>query len=703
MIRELRILPPLAIARFGGAATPMDNYDAVVDPERPLGYRALRPAPTFRVDDATGAIAEEFVPAEVAFREDGRVRPVAPFFELWALTDDGELQPLTTQLLADEGAAAGDVRWHVEVANLKAARRTGNVNDRITAASGPFSDHDSHALSGTCEHFWPGKTIPLGHVRYIRPTPEHPEIRLRFTPAAGHVYGASRTAPPAGPPEDPNVVDVVYDGSRGGWLGHVAGGEAPPPTAPGLIFFGGADDPPSSRGYLDDGCDGIVRATLTLGGATLSAYARVGAGPPTYAPDALPIRTVADELEQALLGPAVAPGEATIEQAEEILRRAFETIRLMNTAQMNRRGMVDHDSDRNSTNRRREPIMAPALVDDSAVENLHQSLLTALRSGTAPWFADVLRRYDEVGDLTDRGRRKMPAMMRGADGRHLTLTRRQVDLFRALLHGPIFPRPTGAAGVNIAPTNLAAQLHHRAAGNLPSTLADSAVSNCFPGLEFDARNLWRRVLEGIEVHEARGLVVRGEGELARLEGRLLVQVGDQPTVVEIRGPRGDEEDAQLGFVFIEWSNALAGVMAAGAGQLVACEFLDFSTEPASSETVELRVRPLFARSDAGGAPIAVVDEDLVAPGELTQSLCSPWQNDYRECGCYYWAASRPDYVNRESGDDGVTTGINWMARDRERREYTPDSGDNPLQFGYEDLFRDWQSLLRFIVGGRDQD
>ena len=48
MIRELRILPPLAIARFGAAATPMDNYDATVDPDRPLGYRHLRPAETLR-------------------------------------------------------------------------------------------------------------------------------------------------------------------------------------------------------------------------------------------------------------------------------------------------------------------------------------------------------------------------------------------------------------------------------------------------------------------------------------------------------------------------------------------------------------------------------------------------------------------------------------------------------------------------------
>jgi hypothetical protein len=86
--------------------------------------------------------------------------------------------------------------------------------------------------------------------------------------------------------------------------------------------------------------------------------------------------------------------------------------------------------------------MAPSLVDTKALENLHESLLVALRGGSAPWFADVLRDFDQVGDLTDRGRRKMPALMRGADGRHLTLTRRQLDLIRTLVRGPVFPDAT---------------------------------------------------------------------------------------------------------------------------------------------------------------------------------------------------------------------------------------------------------------------
>ena len=58
--------------------------------------------------------------------------------------------------------------------------------------------------------------------------------------------------------------------------------------------------------------------------------------------------------------------------------------------------------------------------------------------------------------------------------------------------------------------------------------------------------------------------------------------------------------------------------------------------------ISLEVRPFF---EAG---TGVIKRELLEPGELTQSLCSPWQNDYRECSCYYWAASRPDYVNIEA-------------------------------------------------------
>lgn len=431
MIRELRILPPLVIARFGGAATPMDNYDVDVDPQQPLAYRRLVPAETFEVDRNTGEIARTFRPPTLTFTRDGLVRPVAPFLELWALTDDDALEPVTLSMLAAEGATAQSIRWTVEAANLKVFRRTRDVRDRVMATVTAFSDHTPKPLAGVGDNFWPGATISFGDVQYIKPTSEHPEIRLRVTPAAGLVYGSSDTPPGAGRPADPNLAAVVYNATTGGWRGYTEEKERFP-TVPVQLFAGAPEegsDVQISWGYLDDGCDGVVRAQLRTGQAARSASARFAAGPPAYAPDTFPIRAVADELEQALRGPHVAAADP--EQVEEIVRRAFESVRLMNTAILNVSGMGSPNA----------PITARSLTDSVAVERLHHSLLVALRSGTAPWFGDALREWDQVRDRSESGRRRMPAMMRGADGSLLALTRRQVNLVRARARGPIFEEP----------------------------------------------------------------------------------------------------------------------------------------------------------------------------------------------------------------------------------------------------------------------
>jgi hypothetical protein len=438
-IHELRILPPFAIGRFGSSPTPLEAYELEICQDDPLGFRKICPAQTLEIDPASGAVRRAYKPDRIRFRDGDKIRPVAPFLEVFARTSGDSFEPLTQDLLAAEALGPDAVLWNVEVGNLKVFRQTGKPGDKVKAASGKFSDHEIHELRGESLNFRPNKYVPFGNVRYIRPTPEFPEIRLRFTPAAGLVYGANDQDPLfAGHPE--RVVYNPAPGTGGTWLGFQSDVNSRTLTNPSDIYEGGEDDSPdpnkmgASKGYLDDVCDGPVTVELTLkNGSSLKARAWISACMPAFAPDSQPIRTVADELEQLIGGPELAAGQVSVEEAAEVVRRALETVRLMNTAVMNGnvvdgRVNIAHTlitQDTNDNRRLYAPIMASSLVDNLAVRALHERVYAALLSGSAPWFAQVLRQPEEVADLSDKGRRKMPPMLRGADGRCLALTRRQ--------------------------------------------------------------------------------------------------------------------------------------------------------------------------------------------------------------------------------------------------------------------------------------
>lgn len=275
--------------------------------------------------------------------------------------------------------------------------------------------------------------------------------------------------------------------------------------------------------------------------------------------------------------------------------------------------------------------------------------------------------------------------------------------------------------MKLKPKNQTAkQLLHRADGNPPSTLPDSAISNCFPGLEFDFRNVWRRIFTGIVMHEAESYVVAVEDPKLEslLHCRILKVDGHDMTTV-LRGPRqanGPAVDLSTpsnpdAAWFMEWSNSLSRVLAK-AGTKVPCVFtakpstIERRADWPDTQTVDLEIRRFFEPDSPA------ISRELVEPGDLTQSLCSPWQNDYRECACYYWAASRPDYVDIEAGPDGLSAGYNWMDHNRsvdakvEERVYLPDprprTPTDPTWITYDQLFQEWQKVLQFIVGGKDQ-
>lgn len=273
---------------------------------------------------------------------------------------------------------------------------------------------------------------------------------------------------------------------------------------------------------------------------------------------------------------------------------------------------------------------------------------------------------------------------------------------------------------SIKAKNLSAQLTHRALGNPPSTLTDSAISNAFPGLEMDFRNIWKLILTGIELHESSNFVVAVDAgvppEVAELaNGYRLMHIEDITFMVPMTGPTyvGGPNVSLPDTTFndplwpLEWSNALAVVVQKFSGKSVKCSFQSL-TDATKTVEVSLKVRPIFAEIEVDGKKVklAVIAKDIAPPGQLSQSLCSPWQNDYRECACFYWAATRPDYVNVEARPDGTSTGSNWMQRDRTDQTpnvYIVDDWMDPSLLSYSDLFRHWETSLRFIIGNNDEE
>jgi hypothetical protein len=276
--------------------------------------------------------------------------------------------------------------------------------------------------------------------------------------------------------------------------------------------------------------------------------------------------------------------------------------------------------------------------------------------------------------------------------------------------------------MKIDPKNVSAQLSYEARGNPPGAHPGSAVGNYFPGLEFNFLSAWRRILVGIELNESSGDVMAVDLDTAPPQAKGLVGfqligvdvqivngdiTGGIPIQVLATGPDRSGQDSVLGQIFLEWCNALAQLHLdkGGKGQEILCAF----QHPDTGETrqASFQVRKLFEPDSV------LISRAAVQPGELTQSLCSPWQTDFIGCACYYWAANRPDYVNLwDKADGSQGGGHNWLNTARETKLDTESGQNKPFYtlvnektLKHDDIMRsqDWESKLRFVVGGKDED
>ena len=97
------------------------------------------------------------------------------------------------------------------------------------------------------------------------------------------------------------------------------------------------------------------------------------------------------------------------------------------------------------------------------------------------------------------------------------------------------------------------------------------------------------------------------------------------------------------------------------------------------------------------------------PGELLQSLCSPWQHDFRDCGCHYWASNHPDIAlgevslgdatlpdGRPSDPERAETWLDWLRADRSRgaasSALNSTAKNRPFQVDHIQINSTWQQL-----------
>ena len=800
-IVALRLLPPMGIARFGSSKEPMVNYWLDDPPEdNPDYFRNIKPATTLVIDKDSGRISEICFPKEavairpdgsvdrkqakpiVKFRDDqGLIKPVCPFFEVWAQVEaKGPFRPLTLHDLRDLGLKAGDIKWRASATNSKAARRTGESSDSVKAHIGLFANHRAHELKGMSLNFKAGKFISFGHMRYIKPEISgHQDIdeitsviRVRFTPGAGKIFGPRKN--------DPYTHDDVY------WARDAGGGKTAnwnryypddpnskmPVTAPQDIFQGwmmglaesDEDWGKLSAGYFDDTCDGIIEVRLTHRGAEHKAYARFASAVPDFAPDCLPARSIADDLEQLVLGPCeVQPRNLAAHalhraKVVDILRRSLDTVRQMNTAVANGTQPIGGVRENWQSMSRRlhtnyEATYTEVFPHDprahadshrqmfsysNALRMHRQQLVKALNDGSTAAFY-VMRMPEDAGDVWPTSRMQMPAFMRGSEGMELCLTRRQLSVLaiaagedpevvlscaaRNAARAAAAARDAAPGGDAINPKNKTAlnhhqqlqisavgeqnsivsfdpknrtalqkQLHYRGVGNPPASHPATAVGNFFPGLEFNFLNVWKRIFCGLHLLESSGYVIeflpneaRGHDreELKKLErlkksrGRkhdiYLVKVEydyrsakrktPKMNTVDVlsyaRGPAFDSEPedpdpTRNNSMFMEWGNALAHMHSSiVAPRKAECYFLVGTMDEDTKEwswkergPIKLEVRRLIQKDQAGET--ALISPKTSEPGDITESLCSPWQTDYVGCACFYWASNRPDFVNAEA-------------------------------------------------------
>ena len=264
-----------------------------------------------------------------------------------------------------------------------------------------------------------------------------------------------------------------------------------------------------------------------------------------------------------------------------------------------------------------------------------------------------------------------------------------------------------------------------AAGNPVSTRLESGVGNCFPGLECDLRNLERRFFPFLEVNIDDNSIsvasvdltgARAAAQAGSLSSATLASYQRLSTDITARRnwrvTRLSGTFGVLGALALDIAALNAPSAGPGRRPPDAWTAIRMLTE---GTAVVLNLRgPGSASMQLQGNRNRYLDDNgalsgIFLPGELTQSLCSPWTHDFRDCGCYYWASNHPDIAQPPlptptTNEPRWNLSVPWERQDRTIGSNPPPAatadGTGLVEMAHLEINTTWQAL-NFVVGRRE--
>lgn len=294
----------------------------------------------------------------------------------------------------------------------------------------------------------------------------------------------------------------------------------------------------------------------------------------------------------------------------------------------------------------------------------------------------------------------------------------------------------------IFPRNLTAKADYLVKGNPMSSRTESGVENCYPGLEFDQRNIDKYFFPGLLFEFHRDPIFGDEKlDIKQIQPVLrIVEENSNPTKngLKLSDANYTDNNDENSLIFMwgialykdnkvvtfenfapipeDYKNGLniwriirqipndykIGILI-GKLELIKDKIAydnakDILTQGATNKVERKNNDDLFwavlidTRTKVIDDETGVINPDLIEPGGLTRSLCNPWQYDFRDCKCYYWAANKPDIV---SSDDGKEQYLDFLRKKRNEFPEKPFSTEKEWlnqEITHVDMISNWEQF-----------